>query len=698
MSWSHVIKLSIADSNDDAVLVYVTAKSTASLDLDLLATDGDSAFRGKVRERSLSTLRAKNYDGSDAEWKDTLKHVFVSKQIATPTANIEVSCSKSGQDPHAVLTITIRRRIENITQRLGVIDLPQIADVDAVDLFGWASQLVSERDQLEVSLQQEKGRSSSTHNTIVSLQAQLADLVQAKQALEQDLLSKFAALLNEKKKELRKRAHQLGSAQVTSEQLRQLDDHRAAASKSKSTRGKKRPAEEAQTDSESDTFERPAETAKDGEEEEEEATASDRSRSTVHSSSTDTAEDDDLDQPNPLHSLPSSAPPPRRQQEQDVQTMPPKRALPFARKTKAQPQQPKPLPAPEDAETASKAYTADSKAELLGELRLALLEVGFLYIKNHGVDRCLIQEVTEALPTLFSLPIELKESIALVKSPHFLGYSSFGSETTANSQDHREQLEIANELPNIYKSHSDQPLYLQLQGPNQWPVHHLLPDFRPLIENYLGALRQLARFFLDLVTEALFLPAGSLDTFTGPQDRLKLVHYRPCHGGAIDDHSQGVGPHKDSSGWMTFLLQASDSSIPGLQVLTKAGDWINVPALPGTLVVNMGQAFEVVTNGVCKATTHRVLLPPGDYDRYSVPFFQGVRPDLTKKDLKALWAHFDSNKWQTKESIEGQRIDSPFLRGNYATWGEAQLRTKIRSHRDVGRMHYADVFDMYVNE
>ena len=149
---------------------------------------------------------------------------------------------------------------------------------------------------------------------------------------------------------------------------------------------------------------------------------------------------------------------------------------------------------------------------------------------------------------------------------------------------------------------------------------------------------------------------------------------------------------------MTFLLQASDPSIKGLQVLDKDGCWLDVPPIPGTLVINMGQAFEVVTNGVCKATTHRVLLPPGDYDRYSVPFFQGVRPELTKSDLRVLWDHFDHKRWRTRESSEGKLIDSPFLTGRYDTWGEAQLRTKIRSHRDVGRRHYADVFEKYVND
>ncbi|RMZ76573.1 hypothetical protein DV737_g4749, partial [Chaetothyriales sp. CBS 132003] len=688
MSWSHVIKIAVADTDADAVLVHVTAKSTASLDLDLLATDGDSAFKGQVRDRSLGKLRAKNYDGPDKEWKDTLKHIFVSKQpdpsTGTAPPALEALCSKSGRDPHTTLTITVRRRVENITQRLGAIELPQTDDIDAVDLFGWASQLTDERDQLEASLQQEKGLASSTHNTIASLQAQLADLVQAKQSHEQDLLSKFAALLNEKKKELRRRARQLGTAQMTSTQLRQLEDQRPPASKAKAAQGRKRTAEEPESDSESDAFERLTDPDKSKDDDNDEAMASDRSCSTGHPDSADTAEDDDLDQPTHSHT--------RERRLRSYNSSPITATYP--RSGRSLPTMSPSIPIIDLA----KAQTTNSKAELLDELRFALLDIGFLYIKNHGVDQRLIQELTDTLPTLFGLPPELKDSVALIKSPHFLGYSSFGSETTANSRDHREQFEIANELSDIYAPHTGQPLYLRLQGPNQWPAHHLIPAFRPLIENYLEALRRLADVFLDLVTEALFLPVGSLHGFIGPQDRLKLVHYRPTSGGNVDAHSQGVGPHKDSSGWMTFLLQASDSSIQGLQALTKVGDWTNVPPLPGTLVVNMGQAFEVVTNGVCKATTHRVLLPPGDYDRYSVPFFQGVRPDLTKNDLKALWVHFDPTKWQTRESTEGQRIDSPFLHGIYETWGEAQLRTKIRSHRDVGRRHYADVFDMYVND
>jgi len=346
----------------------------------------------------------------------------------------------------------------------------------------------------------------------------------------------------------------------------------------------------------------------------------------------------------------------------------------------------------------SEAEDASTRPLLLDQLRYALLEIGFFYLTNHGIEASVTQELVDLLPRLFALPDAVKESVALVQSPHFLGYSKFGSETTAKVQDEREQFEFANELQDRYGSGHGLPQYLRLQGPNQWLESEELPQLRHAVETYVSALQGVAARLLDVMNEALGLPPGALSAFTGLQDRLKLAHYRPAADATLDAQSQGVGPHKDSSGWITLLLQASDPSIKGLQVLSKDGLWLDAPPVPGSLVVNMGQAFEVVTNGVCKATTHRVLLPPGDYDRYSVPFFQGVRPDLTKDDLKALWEHFDTDKWQTRESEEGQRIDSPFLRGMYDTWGEAQLRTKVRSHRDVGQRHYPDVFDKYIND
>ncbi|KAJ4248719.1 hypothetical protein NW762_012557 [Fusarium torreyae] len=326
-----------------------------------------------------------------------------------------------------------------------------------------------------------------------------------------------------------------------------------------------------------------------------------------------------------------------------------------------------------------------SDDEVLAKLRVALTDVGFLYVSNHGVPQSTIDDLVQILPKLFALSDEAKKEIALENSPHFLGYSAAGTETTAGESDQREQVELATELT---KAPEGSPLYDGLRGPNQWPSD--LPQLRPIVERYIAELTNLGTRFLTLVAQALSLPSDTFFSYLSDQHRLKLVHYPSSTGS-----TQGVGPHKDSSGWWTFLLQASPD-VGGLQVLNKSGAWIDAPAIPGTFVVNIGQAFEVVTNGVCKATTHRVL--SSERERFSVPFFQGVRRDLTRREaLESLASHF-AKFGSGDESGEGRLIDAPFVTGKYDTWGETQFRTKIRSHRENGRKFYPEVYEKYVSD
>ncbi|QSS56914.1 oxidoreductase [Histoplasma capsulatum var. duboisii H88] len=352
----------------------------------------------------------------------------------------------------------------------------------------------------------------------------------------------------------------------------------------------------------------------------------------------------------------------------------------------------------------SLANSPTTKPALLQKLHYALVSVGFLYVSNHGVPENVIADLVNVVPQLFSLPEAAKDEIALRNSPHFLGYSGVGAETTRGIADRREQVEFATELDVTYEP--GKLLYERLRGPNQWPSH--LPTVKPIVQSYISHLTSLGERFLHLVAEALSLPPKTFLPFLSDQHRLKLVRYPGTATPAADPGEtaiQGVGPHKDSSGWWTFLLQASPPSVKGLQALNKAGDWIDVPCVPGTFVVNIGQAFEVATNGVCKATTHRVVMQPGSAERFSVPFFQGVRRDLTKDEaVGRLRGQFlevgllGGGGSGGEESEEGREIDSPFLKGKYDTWGESQLRTKVRSHRDVGRRFYGEVFEMYVND
>lgn len=69
----------------------------------------------------------------------------------------------------------------------------------------------------------------------------------------------------------------------------------------------------------------------------------------------------------------------------------------------------------------SLASNQDTKPAFLESLRIALLDVGFLYIKNTGIDDTLIQDVIEQGKAFFGLPDEKKLEVQMKKQPSFLG-------------------------------------------------------------------------------------------------------------------------------------------------------------------------------------------------------------------------------------------------------------------------------------
>ena len=63
----------------------------------------------------------------------------------------------------------------------------------------------------------------------------------------------------------------------------------------------------------------------------------------------------------------------------------------------------------------------ETKPAFLQSLRNALLDVGFLYIKDTGIDDSLIQDVIEQGKAFFDLPDEKKLEIQMRQKPSFLG-------------------------------------------------------------------------------------------------------------------------------------------------------------------------------------------------------------------------------------------------------------------------------------
>ncbi len=129
---------------------------------------------------------------------------------------------------------------------------------------------------------------------------------------------------------------------------------------------------------------------------------------------------------------------------------------------------------------------------------------------------------------------------------------------------------------------------------------------------YYDAVYRLGRRLLRGFSEALGLSPEFLDQYvTKPPSQLRLIHY-PFHAGRAD--RPGIGAHTDYE-LFTLLLPTA----PGLEAMNGSGEWIDVPPVAGTFVVNIGDMLEVLSNGAFTATSHRVR--GVKEERYSFPLF-----------------------------------------------------------------------------
>ena len=306
---------------------------------------------------------------------------------------------------------------------------------------------------------------------------------------------------------------------------------------------------------------------------------------------------------------------------------------------------------------------ADS-ARLKEGLREAAHEVGFFYLTGHGVPDEIAGRLIAAARRLFELPEADKNAIAMLRSPHFHGYTRLGGELTRGRVDWREQIDIGPERPSI--GGPGKPDYLWLQGPNQWP--DALPELRAIVGEWDAALSSVARSLLRHWAASLGSPQDVFDSAFAdtPATLIKIIRY-PAHAAS----PQGVGAHRDA-GVLTLLLAEPGSR--GLQV-RGAGGWIDVPPLEGAFIVNIGELLEVAAGGYLRATEHRVNLY-GTAERISVPYFFNPRLDA---QIPVLSLPDELRTLANKRDDPSDPI--------YSVYGRNAWKSRLRAHPDVAAAH-----------
>jgi isopenicillin N synthase-like dioxygenase len=302
------------------------------------------------------------------------------------------------------------------------------------------------------------------------------------------------------------------------------------------------------------------------------------------------------------------------------------------------------------------------RLRVAAEIGSAARDVGFFYISGSGIDESHFDRMLEATKEFFALPLEEKMRSYIGLSRCHRGYVPVGEEGTDGAADavpdFKEAFDTALDLP------PDDPDHLAgnpMLGPNTWPEQ---PGFAEAVTDYYEAVLEVGHLLLRAFAVAL---DEDPDVFsrhaTKPPSQLRLVHY-PHNPDARD--GLGIGAHTD---YECFTLLKPTA--PGLEVLNGSGQWIDVPPIEGTFVVNIGDLLELWTNGAFVATSHRVRRVAEE--RYSFPLFFNVDYETEVKPLPRFAA------------VDGRT--RPTLRaGEHLFAQTAQSFAYLRSRLDSGEL------------
>jgi isopenicillin N synthase-like dioxygenase len=257
-------------------------------------------------------------------------------------------------------------------------------------------------------------------------------------------------------------------------------------------------------------------------------------------------------------------------------------------------------------------------------LSAAYEEYGFVIIQNHGIEKRVIDHCLECFHRFFALPEAEKRRYQVVGGGGARGYTPFGIETAKGATHHdlKEFWHVGRELPPGHRLAKD-------MAPNIWVDG--IPGFRESTLSLYESFDALGRRLLAPIARTIGLAENYFDDKVNLGNSvLRVIHYPPMP--PEPTPSVRAGAHEDIN-VITLLLGAEE---PGLEVLSRKGEWLPINPAPGSLVCNVGDMLQRLTNRRLRSTTHRVVNPPRERAskaRYSLPFFLHFNPDFLIETL-----------------------------------------------------------------
>ncbi|CAN6341157.1 unnamed protein product [Urochloa humidicola] len=205
-----------------------------------------------------------------------------------------------------------------------------------------------------------------------------------------------------------------------------------------------------------------------------------------------------------------------------------------------------------------------------------------------------------AVKPLFALPVGAKRRNCYAPEKPFLGYLG-----EPQGLDGQESLAIVDPTkPDAVRAFADLV----------WPDAGHNAGFRETVHGAAKRMAGLEAAVRRMVLEGLGVAEHHEPLNESTWHLFRMWRYDA--GGKKVRHPGSPGPHQDTNA----LSVVCQHEVEGLEVRTKAGEWIRVEPSPASLVVMVGNALRAWTNDRLHAPFHRVIVRR-DAPRYSAILF-----------------------------------------------------------------------------
>ncbi|KAK1603905.1 hypothetical protein QYE76_027578 [Lolium multiflorum] len=244
------------------------------------------------------------------------------------------------------------------------------------------------------------------------------------------------------------------------------------------------------------------------------------------------------------------------------------------------------------------------------KLRSGLDSWGLILVSNHGVDAAVMHGMRAVSREFFRQPLEEKQRYTNLIDVEQFQFEGYGNDHVRS--------------PDQILDWTDR-IYLKVEPEDErsialWPAH---PEtFRDALHEFTtkcggvkdGLLRAMAKL-LELDDDDYFVDQLGDRAST----HARCSYYPEC---PRPELVFGLKPHCD--GTVVTVLMVDDT-VGGLQVL-RDGVWWDVPVVPHTLLVIIGDQTQIMSNGIFKSPVHRVLTN-AKKERISVALDYSVDPE-----------------------------------------------------------------------